>query len=239
MHFCRLSMVLLAVAAVSVTAFPGGVAGLAGGVAGLPGGVAGRIVLLGDFDTGWELDWQQQRLARRATRFRVADDAGDAVLRADSHEAAAAFWRRVEAGPAETLTLSWRWRVSTLPMTRGHERSRRGDDYAARLLVAFDEGFLEGEARAISYVWAHGEAVGASYPNPYHREVATLVLRNSEDGVGAWQLESRDVLADYQRLFGEPAEHIYAVAFIVDTDNTSSRVTSWLDEMVLSIPERP
>lgn len=145
-----------------------GAVGIAAAAA-IPAVPAGRIVLMADFEPGWDTEWQEQRLARRLTRYRVAHD-GDsgAVLRADSHEAAAAFWRRVEAGDAKALELSWRWKISNVLPTAGAERRRRGDDYAARVMVAFSPDFLEPGARALCYVWASGEEVGATYPNPYH-----------------------------------------------------------------------
>ena len=46
-----------------------------------------------------------------------------------------------------------------------------------------------------------------------------LAVRSGRDGTGQWQSESRDVLADYRRIFGEDPGTVDAVAIMTDTDD--------------------
>lgn len=44
---------------------------------------------------------------------------------------------RVELVPGDSLTLSWRWKVSNI-YEAGNAREKSGDDYPARIYVAFE-----------------------------------------------------------------------------------------------------
>ncbi len=195
------------------------------------------IDLLDGLRDGWDAHWMQQRMASSSTSFSVVLDDMRSVLQADSNAAAAALWRRFDLRRPTRARLSWRWRVDSRLETRVDERSRQGDDFAARIMVAFGTDVMDRDTRAIAYVWARDLDPGTRFPNPYRRRVATIVLRSGADLVGRWSVEERDLLADYERAFSEPPERIGGIAFVVDTDNTGTRVRSWLSDLRLtSVP---
>lgn len=113
------------------------------------------------------------------------------------------------------------------------EHERRGDDFAARVMVVFETSPLPLRTRAINYVWAAHEPVGAVFPNPYSSNVAMLVLRSGNAHAREWQIESRDVIEDYRRFFGKSPDRISAVAVLVDTDNTDRVAEAWFAELML------
>jgi hypothetical protein len=118
------------------------------------------------------------------------------------------------------------------------ERVKTGDDYPARVLVAFDPDPFSKSTRALCYVWANGQPKGSIYENPYSGNVATIVLRSGESGVGEWVAESRNVVADYRLAFGDNPSRIYALAVMVDTDNTKSQATAWFSDIALVSKDR-
>ena len=185
------------------------------------------------FRPGWSEAWSERLLASRPTRYDVVLDGADAVLRATSRDAASALWRRLDFGDASRLTLSWRWRVSQ-PLTGNHrERTKQGDDYAARVLLTFGQDTFSRRTRALCYVWAETESAGSVFRNPRSDNIATIVLRSGEDPAGAWAEEERDVLADFRAFFGEHPDAVGAIAVIVDTDDTGSSAVAWFDDVEL------
>lgn len=186
-------------------------------------------------------EWRVRKLGRRPTRYEVVSEGDERVLRAVSNDAASIFWRRVEAEEAgaagESLrTVSWRWRVRSGLWENDREREKAGDDYAARLFVAFgDDPFRAGQP-ALCYVWAAREPVESVYRNPYVRSVAMVVVRSGPEGAGEWTTESRDFVADYRRIFGQPSPRLSAIGLMVDTDDTDSRATAWFAEIGLAPP---
>ena len=61
-----------------------------------------------------------------------------------------------------------------------------------------------------------------------------VAVRSGRDGTGKWQSESRDVLADYRRIFGEEPGTADAVAIMTDTDNTGTKVEAWYGDLAFS-----
>ncbi len=187
-----------------------------------------------DFDDGRLDGWRERKLAGRANRFSIADDAGDPVLEVESQNSASAIWREVAVRPAEPNSIAWRWRVARTIRGNDGERAKKGDDYAARLFVIFDADPFSREARAICYVWASSEPIGSTFRNPYIRDVITIVLQSGDDRAGEWLVERRDVVSDYRDAFGESPRHLSAVAVMADTDDTNSNTTAWFDDIIVN-----
>lgn len=100
----------------------------------------------------------------------------------------------------ESTRVGWSWRVRRLPSTLP-EDTQPTHDYLS-LAVAFDNG------RDLTWMWSSGLEPGTSFPCPLpwwcHRETH-LVVRSGSGGLGVWQAEERDVLADYRAAIGGAA----------------------------------
>ncbi|MCH7825300.1 MAG: DUF3047 domain-containing protein [Acidobacteria bacterium] len=190
------------------------------------------VGVLGGFEPGWRDVWELQQLGGAETFYRVVEEAGDRVLRADADASATAFLRRVEL-PRVATRISWRWKVAASLSGNTEERQRAGDDYAARLFVIFGEGELSADTRALCYVWAGAGAVGSSYRSPVVDSVMTMVLQSGDELAGAWVEQSRDFAADYRRAFGREPGRVGAIALLVDTDDTGRRATAWYDDIIV------
>lgn len=164
---------------------------------------------------------------RPTTYSVVTDETGRAVLHARSSSAHAGLVRPLALPAPAGAVLRWRWKVPHALNGHARERTRAGDDYAARVFVVFETSAWPLRTRAINYVWSAHEPVGTVFPSPYTRNVAMVVLRSGHTEAGAWREEHRDVLADYRNFFGEPPTRISAVAILVDTDNTGQTAEAW------------
>ena len=178
--------------------------------------------------------WIERRLASRRNSFRFTEYAGATRLRVESLRSASAIYLPLEVAVDSDVRVSWRWRVDEPVAHARSERTKRGDDYAARLAVMFDGKPFGRKTRAIMYVWANNEPVGAAFSSPFTPRVETVVLQSGTTPTHRWVLESRDVVRDFERLFGESPERITAVAIMVDTDNTESSAVTWFDRLSIS-----
>ncbi len=137
-----------------------------------------------------------------------------------------------------TPILCWRWRVDHV-VAGADLRQKSGDDYAARVYVAFnipseDMSFgLRAKLRvgrmlfgdqvpdaAINYVWDNRHPVGTKAPNAYTDRVQTIVARSGNGDADQWQTEWRDVLADAVAAFPDVRLSAISLAIGTDTDNT-------------------
>jgi hypothetical protein len=74
-------------------------------------------------------------------------------------------------------------------------------------------------------------------PNPYSVRAHMIVVESGAERVGEWQVERRNLLADYEKAFGEAPPRISGVAIMTDTDDTGESATAWFGD--ISFHARP
>ena len=75
------------------------------------------------------------------------------MIRAESRGAASGLVKEIRLDPRSAPILRWSWKIErTLPS--GDERTKAGDDYAARVYVVFPNS-LFWRTRAVNYIWAN------------------------------------------------------------------------------------
>lgn len=151
-------------------------------------------------------------------------------------------------------TLQWKWRVDTA-VAQADLRTKRGDDAAVKVCAMFDLpldklGFVDrnlmrlarrtsGEylpAATVCYVWDQGLPAGTVLHNAYTGRVRFMVLNSADTPLGQWATHSRDLAADFVRLFGAEAETVPPLLAIVvgaDTDNTQGNSLAYVDALAL------
>ena len=192
---------------------------------------------------GWE-SLTFPRVARHS-RYTVVREGQDFVLRAESEAAASALYRPLDLDPKVHRVLSWRWKVEGV-LDRSDPRHRSGDDYAARVYVAFGydpagasawERARYGALRllygryppgmALNYVWESRLPVGTVLDNAYSARAKMVVARSGAADAGRWVTERHDIYADYRRIVGGEPPRIVGVALMTDTDDTGERAVAY------------
>jgi hypothetical protein len=194
---------------------------------------AGAVrVFIGRFSQNDLHGWRPKRFAG-VTHYSLVNDHGQRVLRAVSHASASGLYRQVHIDLARTPYLHWSWKVGNV-LAHADERTRRGDDYPARVYVVFSGGLFFWRTRAIDYVWSSDQPVGSVWPNAFTDHVRMVAVESGAAKLGRWVNERRDVRADYRRLFGAEPGDVDAVAIMTDTDNTGLAATAWYGDIWFS-----
>lgn len=145
----------------ALVALPAGVVRADGEVAAPVGdGMCAAPLAAADFGDGTLAGWSEREFAR-GTAYRIVDDAGRRVLEGRSEGGATLLWTRARVTLDATPILEWRRRVDVpVTLARGSgpadERSRRGDDFAARVHVVADAGLAPWKARSVSRAAGRG-----------------------------------------------------------------------------------
>ncbi|MEI6209650.1 MAG: DUF3047 domain-containing protein [Desulfuromonadales bacterium] len=180
--------------------------------------------------SGWEL-----KSFKGETEYTLARENGATVVKAHSRGTAAGLVKKVHLDPQRYRYLRWSWKIAGT-VAGGNENSKEGDDYAARVYVVFPGRFFW-QTKAINYIWANYLPIGQSLPNAFSGNAMMVAVESGPSKAGQWQNETRDILADYRRLFGETPPGIGAIAIMTDTDNTGSEATAWYGDIaILTIP---
>lgn len=183
--------------------------------------------------------------------YQLLVEDGVQVVKADTAGGASGLIARLNVQPQDSLILRWRWKVSNV-FAKGDARSKNGDDYPARIYVAFEfqpgnAGFFErakrkavevvfGEAlpgNAINYIWANRLPIGEWVNNPYTDKTRMLAVSSGADKAGDWVSIERDIMADYRKAFGDEPPAIIGIAIMSDSDNTGEQASAWYGDIQL------
>ncbi len=192
--------------------------------------LAAEIAVARFADTGLN-GWETKEF-KDLTSYQLVAEGGRAVLMAQARGAASGLVKKIAFDPAEYRYLRWSWKIAGT-LAQGDERTKRGDDYAARIYVIFPGRFFW-QARALNYIWANKLPVNEFVPNASPANAMLLAVRSGPAEAGKWHEEKRDIFADYRRVFGEDPPRAGGIAIMTDTDNTGAEATAWYGDITLS-----
>lgn len=213
---------------------------LAAGAATL-GGCATRGPATADRD-----GWHEVRLpGKEPTRYRPATLEGRSATVAVSQGSASMWRKKLDLPPSAFGEVSFSWWVRDLIGTASVAHVDR-EDAPARVLFAFggDVSKLPQRTRmmfdlaealtgepppyaTLMYVWEAQAPVESLIINPRSDRIRKIVVDSGSEHLRRWRDHRRNLVADFQRAFGEPPGPLQAVALMTDSDNTRSRAETY------------
>ena len=189
-----------------------------------------------------------------ATQYSMVEDAElqQPVLQADADSSVSGMVHELEINLTTMPILNFAWKVEQ-SIAAADLRSEDGDDYAARVYVLFDyprsrlswgtrtklslaEAIygVEIPTAALIYIWDNKHELETTVANAYTDRARMIVIDSGDEHAGSWRRHSRDVAADFERAFGEPAPGVNAVIVASDGDNTKSQARAWFADLYFS-----
>jgi hypothetical protein len=214
--------------------------------------------VVGDFSTlapGKELPeiWEAMIFSGidRHTGYTLIQEDNRTVIKADSRNAASGLIRFVRVDTAEYPIIQWQWKIDHV-LEKGDAQTRQGDDYAARIYVAFafdpkhaswwertrhkSAAMLSGKevpGSALNYIWANKAPKNSILTNPYLSESMMVAVQSGNDLAGRWITEQRDIVADYRQAFGRNPPEIIGIGIMTDTDDTGEKTMGYYGDILL------
>ena len=191
----------------------------------------------------------------RHSRYELVMEEDTQVVQAQTDGGASGLIARLDLQPGDSLILRWRWKVSNV-FERGDAREKSGDDYPARIYVAFEfqpdnAGFFERARRkaaevlfdeslpgtALNYIWSNTLPEGRMVPNPYTDKTMMVAVNSGNSQAGEWVTVERDIVADYRQAFGKSPPPLIGIAIMSDSDHTGESASAWYGDISLSANE--
>lgn len=168
--------------------------------------------------------------------YRILADGGNRFARATMSDYAYRLIRLNGDGydwsVAAHPVLSWRWRIQEAP-EGAREDDRRKNDVAAAVYVSFDRDWL-GRPRSIKYSYSSTLPVGTRIS---FGVLKVIVVGSAADGdAGEWVTFERDVVRDYEELFGRPFQddRPIGITLFSDADDVpAGKAVADFDDIVL------
>jgi hypothetical protein len=193
---------------------------------------------------------------KTATKYSIVDLGGARALKVEAADSYGNLVHSARFQPTDRSAVAWRWRVDKL-IDEADLKSRGGEDSAAKLCVFFGfDGsklpFTERTKLALArsstgqdvptqtlcYVWDNKLPIDTSLPSPFTKRIRYIVLQSGSAKLGQWVAQKRDVVADYQRMFGDESEgktpEVTGVAVQADADNTHGQSLAYFGDITLT-----
>ena len=182
--------------------------------------------------------WQGHKWGDPKYDFTVVQDGagtGKALQLKSDHDSST-ISKEIKIDVKQYPILEWKWRVVALP-PRGNARKAETDDEAAQLYVTFPRFPTTVRSRIIGYVWDSTEPAGATFPSAKVGTVRYIVVRSGSVDLGKWIAETRNVLEDFKKLYGEePGEPAGLVTLSINSQNTGARAESFFGDILFKRP---
>ncbi|NRA20081.1 MAG: DUF3047 domain-containing protein [Oceanospirillaceae bacterium] len=179
-------------------------------------------------------NWQQKDF-KGANLYRYNHQDQVSMVRVDSDKTASGLFLEQQVDLNKTPFLNWSWKISNI-LQSVDERTKAGDDFAARVYVLTSTGFLPWQKHTLAYVWSNNQPIEQRWLNPYTDKVVMIAVDSGTDLVGTWQHHRRNVQQDLERAFGKKYHKIDVIAIMTDTDNSSQQATGWYKNFFFSAP---
>lgn len=190
-------------------------------------------IKLGEFSKGSLTGWERKVFSGQ-TQYQIKQQGNLKSLSATSNKGASGLGVRKRIDLTKTPFLNWSWRVDK-PLPPLKEKTKAGDDYAARLYVIIDGGIFIWKTKALNYVWSSNPGKGTKWNNAFApRNARMLAIRDSRDGPGQWQNEKQNVAEDFKNLYGFTPRYIDGVALMTDTDNSGGSAAASYGDIFFS-----
>jgi len=164
--------------------------------------------------------------------FHVRQEDSSKFLRVETNNESIRFSRTKEGTLSWNVRkrpiLRWRWRAHHLP---GGASERDQNDAGGAIYVTFDTDWL-GRPKSIKYTYSSSLPVGTVVD---FGQLYVIVADSKQDSrMGTWKTVQRNMLEDYDRIFGgRPPAHPLSITIWSDSDTTEDRAKVDFDDIEL------
>lgn len=180
-------------------------------------------------DTTWhEKSWKS------GTRFTDTIFDGKPALAVEADAAGSLKDTRVNIDLTRHPLIDFLWAARS-SLHDQDERTRAGNDFAARILILLRDS--DGRRGAINYVWSSTHPVGTWMGSPYS-DTRLLVVQSGIAQSGHFSLIARNLLTDAQQGLGFKEPQVTNIAIMSDTDQTGEKTQAWYGRIRFIEPSR-
>ncbi len=204
---------------------------------------------IGGLPEGWRL--HVTRPDRPVTGYGLTRIDARVALHAQSRASTSGVRCDVDIDLRDRHWLRWEWRVDRIP-AEATVSDDDLDDCPARLVLGFggdtarlslrDRLFADqvelftGEPlpyATLCYVWDGRAAPETVLPYARSSRIRYLVVESGPEATGRWQAYRRNLVADFQRVYGEPPGRLLGVGVLTDSDDLKGTAEAWYGDLVI------
>ena len=114
------------------------------------------------------------------------------------------------------------------------ENSKKGHDYAARVLVAKKTGSTALSNRAMNYVFSSNHNINDNWQSPFTKKSVDYILSTTKQNFSEWVTVKVNVKQHFKKFHNLEIDKIDAIALMTDTDNTGLKAIAYFQNIYFS-----
>jgi len=181
------------------------------------------------FENSGLTDWEEESFSGY-TRYRLIQDNNKTVVHALADASASGLFNKRAIDIRQTPLINWSWKIKQHGLDND-EKSKSGDDYPARLYVIVKGEPNFGSNYILVYVWSNRAEVDTTWENPYATEFRHLAVETGGKNTDQWRSYSRNVVEDFDRVFGFKPKIVDGIAIMTDGDNSKQKFEAWYGDI--------
>jgi Protein of unknown function (DUF3047) len=189
---------------------------------------------------------------KRKTEYKAIKYRGKNAIRAKALSSASGIEAKLNVDLAKTPQLTFSWFAESL-IDGADNTEKSTEDSPLRVILSFDgdkdklsakEQRFHERAKLLTgrelpfatlmYIWENKKAVDVVITNPHTNTIKKVVVSSGVKDLKKWMTFKRNIIADYTVAFGTPPGKLTGIALMSDTDNTSTNVTAYYGDLMLS-----
>ncbi|PVZ67756.1 DUF3047 domain-containing protein [Pelagibaculum spongiae] len=155
------------------------------------------------------------------TRYIARQEDQQSMLMANTKHGAGGYGLERSLNIRKTPWLVWRWKADKFPQV-DDERVKAGDDFVARVYVIKKGLFGIFGTKVINYVFSAKQPTGSQWINPFTSRAVMIAASGNDSPKGEWIEVRRNLMQDWQKVWGEQPKSLDAIAIMTDADNSKS-----------------
>ncbi|MBT4288737.1 MAG: DUF3047 domain-containing protein [Deltaproteobacteria bacterium] len=176
--------------------------------------------------------WKMKQLVK-TTAFNITLKSGEPILTLESKHSAGLFYRMIDIDLKETPYLNWSWKVNHIYKNYS-ENQRSGDDFPARVLIVYEEGFVGTNTTGFSFVWASQMKKGSVWKSPVGENLLIVANQSGDTHINQWLKEKVDLKSAFKNLLKKNIERVSYIALMADSDDLEETVTTQFKNIYFS-----
>jgi hypothetical protein len=174
--------------------------------------------------TGLPGQWKAQTWGSpNYQNIKIVDDDGHRALHMKTQNDGTTLNREIKGKVdlKNTPMLAWEWKSIVLP--KGANSCKKAtDDQAAQVYVVWPRFPEQVRSRVIGYVWDTTQPAGTICKSEKTGTVTYVVVRSGSADLNKWVTETRNVVEDFKKIYGEAPDEPAILSVATDSNDTNS-----------------
>ena len=173
------------------------------------------------------------RGADSKTKYSLGSNENGNYLRGEAKNAASIIGKDIKINLSITPYINITWKIEK-DLSGINENSKKGHDYAARVLVVKKTGITPLSNRAMNYVFSSNNEINNNWPSPYTKKSIDYILSTTKKNLNEWVTVKANVKEHFNKYHDLDIDEIDGVAIMTDTDNSKLKAISYYQNIYFS-----